>query len=136
MSGVSPYVLKWNEGFLVVGTQFAGGVFLGTAMMHFLSDANETFGDLTTKEYPFAFMLACAGYLMTMLADSVISSILEKAGRDGDAGDVEIQGSYFAFCFCRKCDSVSIATTISFFTLLNHVFFQGITVFFFYQKVG
>ncbi|QCD78180.1 solute carrier family 39 [Vigna unguiculata] len=92
VSGVSPYVLKWNEGFLVLGTQFAGGVFLGTAMMHFLSDANETFGDLTSKEYPFAFMLACAGYLLTMLADSIISSVLAKVGRDGDA-DVEIQGA-------------------------------------------
>ncbi|BAT88517.1 hypothetical protein VIGAN_05203000 [Vigna angularis var. angularis] len=93
VSGVSPYVLKWNEGFLVLGTQFAGGVFLGTAMMHFLSDANETFGDLTTTEYPFAFMLACAGYLLTMLADSVISSVLAKVGRDGDAVDVEVQGA-------------------------------------------
>ncbi|CAJ1963920.1 unnamed protein product [Sphenostylis stenocarpa] len=93
VSGVSPYVLKWNEGFLVLGTQFAGGVFLGTAMMHFLSDANETFGDLTSKEYPFAFMLACAGYLMTMLADSVISSVLAKVGRDGDAKDLEVQGA-------------------------------------------
>lgn len=59
VGGISPYFLKWNETFLVLGTQFAGGVFLGTAMMHFLSDANETFQDLTSKEYPFAFMLAC-----------------------------------------------------------------------------
>ncbi|KAK7305237.1 hypothetical protein VNO77_43139 [Canavalia gladiata] len=95
VSGVSPYVLKWNEGFLVLGTQFAGGVFLGTAMMHFLSDANETFEDLTTKEYPFAFMLACAGYMMTMLADSIISSILLKLGRHQprDIADPELQGA-------------------------------------------
>lgn len=89
VSGVSPYVLKWNEGFLVLGTQFAGGVFLGTAMMHFLSDANEMFGDLTEKEYPFAFMLACAGYLLTNLVDCVISSILAKSRR---GADVESQG--------------------------------------------
>ncbi|KAK7302326.1 hypothetical protein RJT34_13213 [Clitoria ternatea] len=93
VSGVSPYVLKWNEGFLVLGTQFAGGVFLGTAMMHFLNDANETFKALTKKEYPFGFMLACGGYLLTMLADSVISSILVKMGRDGDVDDVEFQGA-------------------------------------------
>ncbi|XP_020203274.1 zinc transporter 2 [Cajanus cajan] len=95
VSGVSPYVLKWNEGFLVLGTQFAGGVFLGTAMMHFLSDANETFGDLTEKEYPFAFMLACSGYLMTLLADSAISSVLNKMGRRGRAAaeDLEVQGA-------------------------------------------
>lgn len=96
VSGVSPYVFKWNEGFLVLGTQFAGGVFLGTAMMHFLSDANEMFGDLTEKEYPFAFMLACVGYLITMLADCVISSILGKHGRgNGNGADVELQGLSF-----------------------------------------
>lgn len=94
IAGVSPYVLKWNEGFLVLGTQFAGGVFLGTAMMHFLSDANETFGDLTKKEYPFAFMLACAGYLITMLADCVISSVFVKQSSRsaGNRADLELQG--------------------------------------------
>ncbi|XP_030478655.2 zinc transporter 11 [Cannabis sativa] len=78
LAGLSPYFLKWNEGFLVIGTQFAGGVFLGTALMHFLSDANETFGDLTKKKYPFAFMLACFGYLLTMLADCVVSHVYSK----------------------------------------------------------
>ncbi|KAK2440959.1 hypothetical protein P8452_19912 [Trifolium repens] len=89
IAGISPYALRWNEGFLILGTQFAGGVFLGTALMHFLSDANETFGDLTEKEYPFAFMLACAGYLITMLADCVISSLLEKPH---GASDIEVAG--------------------------------------------
>ncbi|XP_061364149.1 zinc transporter 11 isoform X1 [Gastrolobium bilobum] len=95
VSGVSPYVLKWNEGFLVFGTQFAGGVFLGTAMMHFLSDANETFADLTKKEYPFAFMLACMGYLITMLLDCLISSILLKLRRNKPVNgvDAELQGA-------------------------------------------
>ncbi|MED6137086.1 hypothetical protein PIB30_061660 [Stylosanthes scabra] len=92
IAGVSPYVLKWNEGFLVLGTQFAGGVFLGTAMMHFLSDANETFGDLTDKEYPFAFMLACVGYLITMLADCVISTLLKNHAPQSASDDPEIQG--------------------------------------------
>ncbi|KAD3067328.1 hypothetical protein R6Q59_018599 [Mikania micrantha] len=90
IGGVSPYFLKWNEGLLVVGTQFAGGVFLGTAMMHFLSDANETFEDLTSVEYPFAFMLACAGYLLTMLADAVISYVYQKQS----TLDVEDQGEH------------------------------------------
>ncbi|XP_058209632.1 zinc transporter 11-like [Rhododendron vialii] len=97
VGGISPYFMRWNEGFLVLGTQFAGGVFLGTAMMHFLSDSNETFGDLTSKPYPFAFMLACAGYLITMLADYVISHVYGKNGNGGGGprggGDVEIQGN-------------------------------------------
>lgn len=88
---------------MVLGTQFAGGVFLGTAMMHFLSDSNETFGELTSKPYPFAFMLACAGYLITMLADYVISHVYGKNGNGGGGshggGDVEIQGLCFVVDF-------------------------------------
>ncbi|XP_077211217.1 zinc transporter 11 precursor [Tasmannia lanceolata] len=86
--GISPYFLKWNDAFLVLGTQFAGGVFLGTALMHFLSDANETFRDLTDKSYPFAFMLASAGYLVTLLADCSISFVFRKQG-NGREGDIE-----------------------------------------------
>ncbi|KAG8386031.1 hypothetical protein BUALT_Bualt03G0106700 [Buddleja alternifolia] len=88
---MSPYFMKWNEGFLVIGTQFAGGVFLGTALMHFLSDSNETFGDLTSKEYPFAFMLASAGYLLTMLADCLVSYVYAKSGNHSANPDVELQ---------------------------------------------
>lgn len=76
--GISPYFYRWNESFLLLGTQFAAGVFLGTAWMHFLSDSVETFGDLTDKTYPFAFMLCTAGYLVTMLADIIIVGVYEK----------------------------------------------------------
>ncbi|XP_020101669.1 zinc transporter 2-like [Ananas comosus] len=88
VGGVSPYFLKWDEGFLVLGTQFAGGVFLGTALMHFLSDSNETFEDLTDKEYPFAFMLASAGFVITMLADCVIAIVVARGSgvRDVERG--------------------------------------------------
>ncbi|CAL4914887.1 unnamed protein product [Urochloa decumbens] len=79
LGGVSPYFMRWNEAFLALGTQFAGGVFLGTALMHFLSDANETFGDLMPDSgYPWAFMLACAGYVVTTLADVVISHVVSR----------------------------------------------------------
>ncbi|KAL9270663.1 Zinc transporter 1-like protein [Drosera capensis] len=74
------YWLKWNESFLLLGTQFAGGVFLGTSLMHFLSDSTSTFQSLTTLGYPFSYMLACAGYLLTMLGD-VIGYIAEKSAR-------------------------------------------------------
>lgn len=95
VGGVSPYFLKWNEAFLLLGTQFAGGVFLGTALMHFLSDSDEAFSDLTAKEYPFAFMLAAAGYLVTMLADSVVAYVYGKTqtggGSTNNNGDLETQ---------------------------------------------
>ncbi|CAA3013679.1 zinc transporter 2 [Olea europaea subsp. europaea] len=87
--GVSPYFYRWNESFLLLGTQFAGGVFLGTALMHFLSDSASTFGDLTSKEYPFSFMLASAGYLFTMLGDCVIAYVVNGGERDVR---VEIEG--------------------------------------------
>ncbi|CAH2069416.1 unnamed protein product [Thlaspi arvense] len=69
LAGISPYFYRWNESFLLLGTQFSGGIFLATALIHFLSDANETFRGLKHKEYPYAFMLAVAGYCLTMLAD-------------------------------------------------------------------
>ncbi|KAI4321718.1 hypothetical protein MLD38_035066 [Melastoma candidum] len=88
LAGISPCFFKWNEGFLVLGTQFAGGVFLGTSMMHFLSDADATFHDLVDKEYPFAFMLACFGYLVTMLADCVVGYVCRKKDEKGVGGPV------------------------------------------------
>lgn len=70
--GISPYFWRWNRTFIVLGTQFAGGVFLGTALMHFLSDSNQTFQDLGVKDYPFAFMLCSVGYVVTMLGDCIL----------------------------------------------------------------
>jgi len=87
LGGVSPYFMRWNEAFLALGTQFAGGVFLGTALMHFLSDANETFGDLLPDSgYPWAFMLACAGYVVTMFADVAISYVVSRGRTAAGSG--------------------------------------------------
>ncbi|CAO2825017.1 unnamed protein product [Amaranthus hypochondriacus] len=88
--GVSPYFLRWNENFLVLGTQFAGGVFLGTSMIHFLSDASSVFESLTSLEYPFAFMLACAGYVLTMFGDCIILYIAKKSAEKNRVG---VEGS-------------------------------------------
>lgn len=113
-AGVSPYFYRWNHSFLVLGTQFAGGVFLGTAMMHFLSDASSSFEALTTKEYPFAFMLASGGYLLTMLGDCIIQHIFAKEGNDTRKVDVEMasvkvpSGVNNAEDAACKCDDVVI----------------------------
>ncbi|RDX66727.1 Zinc transporter 1 [Mucuna pruriens] len=88
--GVSPYFYRWNETFLLLGTQFAGGVFLGTSLMHFLSDSAETFGDLTTKTYPFSFMLASFGYLLTMFGDCVVVYVTSNSKREAKV--VELEG--------------------------------------------
>ncbi|XP_047091468.1 zinc transporter 1-like [Lolium rigidum] len=78
LGGVSPYFYRWNEAFLLLGTQFAAGIFLGTALMHFLADATETFHGLTKNKYPFSFMLACAGFLLTMLSDVAIVAVARR----------------------------------------------------------
>ncbi|CAK9147619.1 unnamed protein product [Ilex paraguariensis] len=66
--GFSPYFFRKNESFLVLGTQFAGGVFLGTSLMHFLGDTISLFDYLGMKEY-FPVMLASVGYLLALLGD-------------------------------------------------------------------
>lgn len=83
LAGISPYFCKWNYAFLVLGTQFAGGVFLATALIHFLSDANSTFQEHTNVDYPFAFMLATAGYLVTMYGDCLIQWIMTHESAAG-----------------------------------------------------
>ncbi|PQM33356.1 hypothetical protein Pyn_39140 [Prunus yedoensis var. nudiflora] len=129
-AGMSPYFLKWNEGFLVLGTQFAGGVFLGTALMHFLSDSNKTFQSLTEKEYPFAFMLASVGFLITMLADCVVSYVyakqegsdLEVQGKDGHKGHDSGHGHHPA-TVGSVGDSILLIVALCF-----HSFFEGIAI--------
>lgn len=81
--GVSPYFYRWNESFLLLGTQFAAGVFLGTALMHFLADSTSTFKGLTTNQYPFSFMLTCVGFLLTMLSDLVIAAVARRSAAAG-----------------------------------------------------
>lgn len=76
IAGISPYFFRWNEAFLVLGTQFAGGVFLATALIHFLGDSHDTFRDLKPNSaYAYAEMLAVVGYLLTMLADVAIQRV-------------------------------------------------------------
>ncbi|KAM7256380.1 hypothetical protein ACFE04_012121 [Oxalis oulophora] len=128
--GVSPYFYRWNESFLLLGTQFAGGVFLGTSLMHFLSDSNETFGHLTTKEYPFAFMLASSGYLLTMLSDCIIGYVTK--GHEMEANKVEIEDQIVR----EEGSNVNIFskmtnfgdTVLLVFALCFHSVFEGIAV--------
>ncbi|XP_024399348.1 zinc transporter 11 [Physcomitrium patens] len=79
LGGISPYFFRWNEAFLVLGTQFAGGVFLATAMIHFLGDSHDVFRRLRpTSFYAYSEMLAVVGYLLTMLADVAIQSVHDR----------------------------------------------------------
>lgn len=134
--GISPYFFRWNESFLLLGTQFSGGVFLGTSLMHFLSDSNETFRDLTPKTYPFAFMLACSGYLLTMLADCVIMYVAQsssgevkvEAAEEGNGGrgcgsGMEGQGNPIFLRTTSVADTILLILALCF-----HSVFEGIAV--------
>ncbi|KAL7083308.1 hypothetical protein ACP275_14G153200 [Erythranthe tilingii] len=124
--GVSPYFYRWNESFLLLGTQFAGGVFLGTALMHFLSDSNSTFADLTPKPYPFAFMLAAAGYLLTMLGDCVVAYVVGENG--GGGGDDDVEGGKDHINPVLTTTSSVGDTVLLILALCFHSVFEGIAV--------
>lgn len=73
---IFPYFFRKSNSFLLLGTQFAGGVFLSSALMHFLSDSNVTFKQLLPAvNYSLAAMFAVVGYLLTMLADVLVHRV-------------------------------------------------------------
>lgn len=151
--GVSPYFFRWNESFLLMGTQFAGGVFLGTSLMHFLADSSSTFEERTDKTYPFAFMLASAGYLLTMLGDCIIIMVTDIAKKkdqskveDGapEEGTSEAGGDHHghvAVVDPAFSKTTSLGDTILLIlALCFHSVFEGIAIgvsgmFFFYHKL-
>lgn len=123
--GISPFFCRWNESLLMLGTQFAGGVFMGTALMHFLSDSNETFEKLTDKQYPFAFMLSTAGYLITMSADCMIMWVNQNRKTNGDVeklGNPKEEGAPAASGY-RLVDSLLLISALCF-----HSVFEGIAI--------
>ncbi|XP_024361137.1 zinc transporter 11 isoform X1 [Physcomitrium patens] len=92
-AAISPYFLRWNSSFLVLGTQYSGGVFLSTALIHFLSDSHNGFQNLTTNDYAFAELLASLGYLITMFGDLVIQWVsLRDPNSHAPASVDEVKG--------------------------------------------
>lgn len=98
LARVSPHLLKRNERLIQVGAQFAGGVFLGTALLQFLSDSDQAFEHLKAKDkydyyYPFAFLLASVGYLLTLLVDCIVLWVHRKQRRRSDGVTARLQGA-------------------------------------------
>lgn len=97
LARVLPHLLKRNERLIQVGAQFAGGVFLGTALLQFLSDSDQAFDHLKAKDkfyyYPFAFLLASVGYLLTLLIDCVVLWVHRKQRRSSDGVTVRLPGT-------------------------------------------
>ncbi|CAK9209518.1 unnamed protein product [Sphagnum troendelagicum] len=137
--GLSPYFLRWNHSFLVLGTQFAGGVFLGTAMIHFLGDSSSTFQSLTTNPYAFAEMLAVAGYFLTMAGDVAIQHVYSsgmqvttKSASSNGKGDPEAAAAAVAPLPKAKVTilhGTSVGDTILLIlALCIHSVFEGIAI--------
>ncbi|KAF8695855.1 hypothetical protein HU200_036730 [Digitaria exilis] len=135
LGGVSPYFYRWNEAFLLLGTQFAAGIFLGTALMHFLADSTSTFHGLTKNQYPFSYMLACVGFLLTMLADCVIAGVTkrnrervneEAAAEEGDANIHRKDDVAHHPMFVRTSSFEDAILLI--FALCFHSVFEGIAI--------
>ncbi|KAM1696200.1 hypothetical protein ACFXTN_027756 [Malus domestica] len=104
-------------------------------MMHFLSDSNETFKDLTQEEYPFAFMLACRGFLLTMLADCVISYVFLKNKSVVSAADLQVQGKGGQYGTQSHTQNTVVASATSLgdnilliVALCFHSVFEGIAI--------
>jgi zinc transporter 1/2/3 len=141
LGGVSPYFYRWNEAFLLLGTQFAAGIFLGTALMHFLAGSTATFNGLTKNPYPFSFMLACAGFLLTMLSDVAIVAVArrqqnqvnqdfkeeEGAGVDASTPGVAPHGQHHPMLMATAASSFEDAILLI-VALCFHSIFEGIAI--------
>lgn len=67
-----------NMMILILGKHVCRGGVLGIALLQFLGDSNEYLEKLSSKGYPFAFLLAISGYLLAMLADCVCIYVYRK----------------------------------------------------------
>ncbi|KAJ4956546.1 hypothetical protein NE237_013329 [Protea cynaroides] len=110
-------------------------VFLGTTLMHFLSNSSSTFGNVTTKTYPFAFKLASAGYLLTMFGDCVITFVVNVGSRVDKIKVIEVEEGVAG----KKMASMGVNpiflktssfgdTLLLIFTLCFHFVFEVIAV--------
>ena len=91
------HLLKMEWGVFVFGDPVCWGCGFGYVYDALFEWCKWNFWGLdTTKRYTSAFMLACVGYLLTMVADCVVSSVFRS---DEKAGDLELLLFFFSFFF-------------------------------------
>lgn len=66
-------ITRTEDRFMIWGDTFAGGVLAGAGLVHLLSGGADGFRELMPGlHYPFAFVLAGAGFLLILLIEAVI----------------------------------------------------------------
>ncbi|KAG0621994.1 hypothetical protein M758_3G064100 [Ceratodon purpureus] len=130
LGSILPYFCRKSSSFLLLGTQFAGGVFLSTALMHFLFDADVTFKFLLpSAKYSFAAMFTIVGYLLTMLADVLVHRVYNhRAFQQLRKEDLELatEGPETKAAILKTMNLFD--TVLLILTLCFHSVFDGLTI--------
>lgn len=124
-----PYFFRKNAKFLLLGTQFAGGVFLATSM-HFLSDSIEGKTDLSD----ILFSLTLLGYFLTAFGEIILFKMLKKKKTSGEPrAVVEVEeGRNAAAAAVEVVEEESVAAVgvavLTLFGLAIHSFDEGFQI--------
>jgi len=83
IGGLLPRVIgkaKRGNEFLMLGSAFSGGVFLGAGLIHLLGDGLELMDQFVSHaEFPWAFFILGVGFLMILFIEKVLSRSEEAA---------------------------------------------------------
>ncbi len=100
---------KHREVLASLANTFAGGVFLGAALMHMLPDAVEKFSDFAHDfEYPLFALVAACGFLLVLLLDKV----LVPAGSDATS-EMKTRGAIFPYVLMLTLSVHSVITGVA-----------------------
>ncbi len=84
--GLLPRMLgqaRHGDTLLVLGSGFAGGVFLGAGFIHLLGDSHEYFAEVTAADYPLFLMVGGVGFLLILLIEKVLARAEETDAAGG-----------------------------------------------------
>lgn len=123
-----PYFFRKNAKFLLLGTQFAGGVFLATSM-HFLSDSIEGKIYLSNS----LFSLTLLGYFLTAFGEIILFKMLNKKKSGEPRAVVEVEeGRNAAVVVAEVVEEESVAAVgvavLTIFGLAIHSLDEGFQI--------
>lgn len=127
--GLIPYFFRSNSNFLVLGNQFAGGVFLAISM-HFLADSADVMDDYTEGSSVIPFLFVLIGYVLTLFGESILFKIKSKKDafvrvEEGIKTEESATDIISPILVNRAAIEVSILLILG---LALHSVFEGITI--------